>query len=996
MKTINAKRIAAVAASLLMGLAFAGTGGVTWSNIPIINNQGQPVVQVVVGSTAQPSDGVVAANIAAVLGNLAFTSINVTGQVGNTAGVHCVVTTPTCSLTNQQVWFNEKGFSAPSGTYAFTALIGSVLNGAVQAGAPAQTKSLQTSSAYTYPETSPIAISISPVSSPFTTGPNVNHPVNGNNGGGLTFSSFTKSGQDNILQIGPSQLPALPNNWGANGQTNYLWLTGFPVYDQQTGTNPTTPNLAVASFGGAYQAVWNKPIQEPWVAKGNTINNAAIRFLGQNWTILNYTTPLSNSASTSNAIVGGTLSLATTLTPIQTIYVGHNISSGGFTVALTDLGQPNSAGVSQASVNVYYNGTLTNTTQLSQATTTKFQVGAHSIFVKVNQTFAGLYAYQKWAKMQLYSNVMYITSGSVLNTTNANGWNAYIYWSNTTKASSGRSNALQSLVIVNNSAGIVTPGGSLVFVTPNMTAYKATFVGDTLGTNYDPVTFTTSLQSGMTYQNQGSNPGTAGLGNINNITNQPGQILTVTSQIPTAFTAPGIGPATQTLTYDLEPYMLNIDANTIGKFASGAVTSAPINILISSTIGDANIIKPASPLTVYVLGYATSTSSGPTTASVQVATLGSNTLNGVSVTTLPASNVLSLGANFFNITNVYLSQALPYISVNVIASQSANVVSNNALADLETTATPQLLFKNSNHVWQQLTSGTQATYNQQNGQTAYQNGFTITTQTPGPTAAAKQYFVYAVNEYDVPSSTTTNDLLEFGIYNSSSAGSQNWQFVLNQSVAGTKNNMTYVPSAGSSVSAPLGFITERGSKVASISTGSVTINYAKVVDTLQFLVGPVAGVTGSNTVLSSTVGPVGVGQAVPGFANLTVSKVNATCAFTSTSCNVVGLSNLTASSSQGNAVVPVQLNTANQPIAVLDGNANSASTLIVVGSKYVNTVAQQIFAQNPSLNSSFGPSSVVVSAEGQNRILVAGYTANQTVQAGNQFINALLQAAGTP
>ena len=78
---------------------------------------------------------------------------------------------------------------------------------------------------------------------------------------------------------------------------------------------------------------------------------------------------------------------------------------------------------------------------------------------------------------------------------------------------------------------------------------------------------------------------------------------------------------------------------------------------------------------------------------------------------------------------------------------------------------------------------------------------------------------------------------------------------------------------------------------------------------------------------------------------------------------------------------------------MLDSNSNAASTLVVVGSKYVNSVAAQIFSQNPSLSNTFGPSSVVVQAFGSNRILVAGYYANQTVQAGNQFIQALLASA---
>ena len=99
-------------------------------------------MQIVVGSTAQPSDGVVAANIAAVIGNLAFTSTPVTATVNGASKLGCVVTTATCSVSNQQVWLGESGVSAPSGSYGFTALIGSVLNRAVVLGSPTNTKFL--------------------------------------------------------------------------------------------------------------------------------------------------------------------------------------------------------------------------------------------------------------------------------------------------------------------------------------------------------------------------------------------------------------------------------------------------------------------------------------------------------------------------------------------------------------------------------------------------------------------------------------------------------------------------------------------------------------------------------------------------------------------------------------------------------------------------------------------------------------------------------------
>ncbi len=1022
MKTINAKRIAAVAASLLMGLAFAGTGGVTWNNIPIINNQGQPVVQVVVGSQAQPSDGVVAANIAAVLGNLAFTSVNVTATASSSslAKVHCVVTTPTCTLTNQQVWFNQKGFSAPSGTYAFTALIGSVFNGGITLGSPTTTKSISTSTTYGFLGTvSTPGLQTSPQASPYSTSssgaPQTVSFSASSNGGGLSTSQFGSSnfrapstGVDNLLLVTSSNLPSLLNNYGTYGESVQLWFTGEPVFDQST--SPAVNNFAVFGASGAYQVKFSKPI--PYRTGGNSINNAQINFLGKNWTILNYKLPTSGGGATSNwntatgaaatvsssnGINGGALSLASTLTPVQTVYVGHNVSSGGFTVSLTDLGQPNSGGVSQASVNVYYNGTLTNTTQLSPGNTTKFTAlnGQKTVFVKVNQTFAGLYAYQKWAKLQLYSNIMNITDGQSLNQTNAPAFKTSLWWTNAT-GTAGIDNELASIIVINASPNPnpLLPGQSFTIATPNMTAYALTFVGHTLGTNYDPVTFTLGTQS-LTYQNTNVGKTGNGLGNIANITNtEPSPILTVQSQVPSAFSY--AGQVGSTLTYDLEPYQLvevanGVVANSLTSTGAAAPGTLGVNVVLTSTAGDSNVITPTNPLSVTVYGYSSSSQLGGTN------TVATNTVTfyGLGNAALGATNSLSLGENLYNVTGIQFSRVVPGLTANVVAVSSAGPQTWNTLAQLALASSPQLLYyQASGQSNYRITSGASVNYNQQNGQPI--EYFNLTGVTPANLQGSHAYFTYKITEYPVPGITSpTNDLLEVGIYNSSTGVGAAPYFQLNTSVGGQKNNATYVSTQFNQVNAPVGFYTERGSKVASISPSSVTLDLAKAVDTLQFTVGPVStSPATSNSVTSSSVGPVGVGQSVPGYVNLTVSKVNATCTFTSTSCSVTGLSNLTATPSVTQATVPVYLHTERQPLVVLDSNANSAATLIVVGSKYVNSVAGQVFAQNPSLNSSFGTSSVVASAEGTNRILVAGYTANQTVQAGNQFIQQLLQAAG--
>lgn len=994
MKSINAKRIAAVAASLLMGLAFAGQGGVTWNNVPIISNAGVPSVQVVVGSMAAPSDGVVAANIAAVLGNLAFTSQNVTATPTGLSNVNCVVTTPTCTLTNQQVWFGEKGFAGPAGSYSFTALIGSVLNQGVQLGSPSNTKALSTLTNYAFPEYYPVKLQVSPAASPWnsqTGAPQVRTVVASNNGGGLSFSSFQATGgYDNVLQVTPTQLSALANNWGASGETENLWITGFPVYDQQLNSNPSQ-TLAVFDVGGAYQVKFNKPINEPYVISGNSFNNAPLMLLGQNWTILSANTPSSTmTGGSANAVAGGKLQLAASLTALQTVYVGHNITSNNFSVSLTDLGQP-ANGISPAAVDVYYRGNLTNVTQLNPSTLTKFQVGTHTLYVKVNQTFAGLYAYQKWAKLKLYSNTVNVTSGQVFNQTNAPGWRAYLYWTNGT-SSGVNPNELQSIVLYNQSPTTLTPGGSFSFVAPNYTAFKVNFVGDTLGQNYDPVQVSASQQTGLWYQNAGAsftnNP------SISNLTNQPAQELTVTSQIQNAFSY--AGQVGSKLVYDLTPYQLNLPANAFTGLSVG--TNIPVNVVVYSSAGNANVIVSSAPVTLTITGYASNTATATTTTSVQITGLQQNNVNGAA---MQASNVLPVSQSFFNVTNMYFSTAIPGLTANVVVGAAGpgavNALTNNVIANYQP-VNPVLLYTTSAKPYQQVQTSPTVSYNQQNGQPTENSWFAVNPVSPLPvTTTSSKYFTVNVPEYNVPGSTSSQDALQFGIYNSTTGGAQNFQFQLNQSTTGTRNNMSYQSNTGTVVNAPVGFMTERGSKVATVTPSSLTFNLATQVDTLQFVVSP-AGTVVNSTTTSKTVGPVGVGQAVPGFANLTVSAVNATCtggSAASNACSVTGLANVSATPSVSQAVVPVSLNTATTPLVVLDSNANSASTLVVVGSKYVNSVAAQIFAEQPALNSSFGPSSVVVQQYGNNRILVAGYTANQTVQAGNQFINDLLQAATT-
>ena len=141
-------------------------------------------------------------------------------------------------------------------------------------------------------------------------------------------------------------------------------------------------------------------------------------------------------------------------------------------------------------------------------------------------------------------------------------------------------------------------------------------------------------------------------------------------------------------------------------------------------------------------------------------------------------------------------------------------------------------------------------------------------------------------------------------------------------------------------------------------------------------------------------GPYGIGQAVgptcTGISNVTVSQVTANITVgAGANFTVSGIGNIKATPSVTSATTPVLLTnlSTTAPIAVLDSQANPSSNLILVGSGYVNTLSQKL--QN-AYNVTFTPSSApVVEAYGTNRILVAGYYANQTTTASNQFIQQL-------
>jgi hypothetical protein len=231
--------------------------------------------------------------------------------------------------------------------YTFQTVIGSVINGAVPKGRFQYTKALQLRDSYSYPELFNIGLiqNVSPYTAagdvPFANyicqNPWTHCGSAYYSGTGVTFSSFGISYggpplYDNIMQINSSQFPILLNNYGKYGETEYIWLTGTPVFDQGyygSWTNKFIDNNA----GGVYQIIFNKPI----LNKINSINYP-ISFLGSNYIITNAIGAGINKVKENMTVAGGRIILKST-SSITTINLTNgrsfsNTSNPGWFVTL--------------------------------------------------------------------------------------------------------------------------------------------------------------------------------------------------------------------------------------------------------------------------------------------------------------------------------------------------------------------------------------------------------------------------------------------------------------------------------------------------------------------------------------------------------------------------------------------------------------------------------------------------------------------------------------
>ncbi|MFN3909790.1 MAG: S-layer protein [Candidatus Anstonellaceae archaeon] len=503
MKGVNASKIAALAAGAVLLASSVVSAGVMYENLELVNPNGQPTAKVVVGSSAQVSDGIAAANIAAVLANKAYKSSTLSASVSGTAT--CSATggseggTGGCEVSNEKALIEIIVPGQLANAYQFKTLITDRIDRTLQ-------NRVSSNSEDQY-STSLTANDINTVLSPLR-------------GSSSTKGTYLyKIGEENFLpfktrkniqdkQGGPEFSYIAEQSFWV-GTNNEDYAVGWDSTLKEVVAKPVVAVYSLWFGGNDYGIPVCTKVSETGNGDWSWCNSASshatanhrleIPFLGSNWVISSMTTPSTSLPSSTAAITGGTIKLAKEA-KYDIINVGGVIDAGDFKIRLSDISvavgssnehpaildilDSNDAVIGQIKVNEG------ETYSFTQSSTGK------SIKIHVYRTAPGFTLSAKWAELAVYSDEITLQHGKPYNLESSNGKNykfkVSLLWKNRDYVSGGSTAAdsLRQIVIFNEDSFIgekYTKGKTFNFLT-DPAVFKLTYEGlDLSESDYVPI-----------------------------------------------------------------------------------------------------------------------------------------------------------------------------------------------------------------------------------------------------------------------------------------------------------------------------------------------------------------------------------------------------------------------------------------------------------------------------------------------------------------------------
>ena len=877
MKGLNVKRIAALAAgAAILGATLAAAGAVTYSNTPIISAEGVPQVKIVVGAKAAASDGVAAANIAALIGNLAFKSQEVTATVSGAANLGCTVSggtggTGTCAVSNEKVTLEVTVPGTVGGVYPFNTYI----NDWVDKKLENRLKSTADDFYNTSIDLSPFASDVGPtgdsyavrkitatdfpaLQSPTVTDPNANKQYKEDQS--LWFQAHAEYSTTVNKRLQAT------NPKGAYQIEFTHDQAGIPVgtCDATVLSNLATDYQDNSSYKGDYTKCADQDLTDR--------HRVHIGFLGDSYIISQMTPPTgcSDLTSSTSECEGGSINLAKE-SAYNTVHVGENLTAGAYVLKLEDIEAPLGNGAQAAATIAIYDstGALLKEDKFYPSTSsyTWTAPDGSKVRIRVYKTNPGYYAYAKWAEIAVYSQEFTLTSGDELNSDNS-AWTVKLIWRNKDPTYDSKDpDALRKIILYNSqtSSDYDMGTGDTYDIVTLPVAYQIEFGGITLGSaDYDTLTLSLVYYSTASFGVQTNF--SAGCSATTTVSNTNGNLLEVRSLVKDAFQLSGTG------TFQAQRYYY---------FLGNESYDSPVTDLSE---GDVIFQKPGgtcwyymTPTSVVYLGGDATSDDGPVAYNAHTAGLA-----------------------------------------NLTMQESAST--SSGITDLWRVS----IHRDSDN----------------------KDKFLLTT------TATKQIYYTGVS-----GSTSVDDDLAIG-------------------------TTTVEP----------GYTSERGTQFVDVSTYGTSFKRARRLGELKFF----AKTTGTEATTGTTVGPLAKGESANVGGGVTVkvkdiTETVGTCTVgTNAQCTVTGKEGLSATPSVTSANVRTPLNPSTNKLVVLDKDADKSATLIVVGGNLVNIVAAEVM-QTTTIDLS--KTTVVAQPVGNSRILVAGYTAADTVAAADKFIQDLIAAA---
>jgi hypothetical protein len=490
-----------------------------YENIELVNPNGQPTAKVVVGSQAQISDGIAAANIAAVLANKAYKSSTLSAQVTGTATCSASGQTAggsgTCEVTDKKALIEIIVPGQMANAYQFKTLITDTIDRTLQ-------NRVSSNSEDVFSSANSNDVGSTTILSP------------------LRFTTLSSDKKEKLFLIDGSKFMPFKDKTVVDKQSSgfsYVVKQRFWVgsssngvrFDESSDEVIAEPRVVAYSLffdGNDYGIPVCTKADESgngnwaWCSTSSQYATAnhrlEIPFMGANWVISSITPPeASIFVSSTNATKGGTIKLAKEA-KYDIINVGGVIDAGDFKIRLADIsvatGSTNEhpaiidildssdAVIGQIKVNEGETYTFT------QSSTGK-QINVH-----VYRTAPGFTMSAKWAEIAIYSDEIILQDGKAYNLASSNDKNknfiVSLIWKNR-DYSGGNSNdqkradSLREIVIYNAddfTAKKYKPGETFNFLA-DPSVFKLTYNGldltdaDRIPVNIEVTQTTLSLSS---------------------------------------------------------------------------------------------------------------------------------------------------------------------------------------------------------------------------------------------------------------------------------------------------------------------------------------------------------------------------------------------------------------------------------------------------------------------------------------------------------------------